>query len=151
MFSNLRRCISNAEHDQPVTNNHIREFPEPNPNRIPGWVRPARPRETAKTEFLGSRRTPRAREWLAVARFAAAWGSGCRGRNGPGGGECGDLGWRTGPGPGDLGTAAEARLLSRFQATRVPLKTEILKTSNDSSREGGGRISVFQISRSSDI
>jgi hypothetical protein len=78
-------------------------------------------------------------------------GVGCRGRNGTGGRQSRGLGWRVGPGSGGLGTTAELRLLSRFPATQVSLKTEILKTWNDTSREGGGKITVLQISRSSDI
>jgi hypothetical protein len=71
--SQLRRYISKAEHDQPVTKNHIREFPEPYPNRIRNVERdqPSHPRKTAKTEFPGNQRTPRARESPGVTRFWA--------------------------------------------------------------------------------
>ncbi len=82
MLLDLRSCICKAEHDQSVTKNHIREFPEPHPNRIRnvGRVRTSRPRKTAKTEFL---EILSAREWPGVPRFEPAWGLGAEGETGP--------------------------------------------------------------------
>ena len=73
LSSNLRSYIRKAEHDQAVTKNHNRDFPEPGPNRIRnmGCDQLLYHRKTAKPEILEAREFPLLEigtEWRGLLR-----------------------------------------------------------------------------------